>query len=855
MTLILRSLRAFAARFVLGSVTLIAAAAALMTTGAACAQGTSGQLPEPLSAQDLTRFLDRYVRPTAAQWDTIDTFHEQYKTEFKRLRDGEIEEFLEKSKKLQGTMPQRATVEEWTKDHSRLFAKIKTLDGRLFDQIQGNMEDEQVRAMPRVKLARERATYRNQMMMGMAGGMPADLSEVLAGLELGRSDFAPLDPTLISYESQLTRKLGELNDSTGNMIVTLFDALTAAGFGDVDNEQLMKDPEKMKAFMEVMQQAFKDATKKGRELSGDIAKLNHRTRKALMPLLPPDKVVRFRRDFVARAYPFFGAVDTGTDTTLKTAMRLKALTDDQRAALKQTLDAWMRDDERLENELMEAMDEVNLSRSPMDFGQTNKEDPAQQALEKLREKRLETAAAAVNNAKAIVGPDLAIKLDQPGGPGQDALLAEAGDAAPQGANQAEGELATPTVADGSVNGGDMFISAKISAPVIAVWSRRLELDDGQRAILDALHSDYLQQWQTNVDPRITAIGAASTAAYAQPNPTKQGDAEPQWVAPTEAALDALYAARLAAMQEVEKVEQAFLENVRLSVVDEAHKPVFELIALDRSLFTDVGSLGWATNLDGNREGQVNIAGVVAEALDDTDLATAAAIVIGHADALKTTTREVRRTTFENQRNAEKLGARMQAAMKDGDSAISAAVDVDYQKQIKVTQEQANAAGALRRDAVRKVLAELKEKLPPEEARKVERGYKRGAFPRAYADSRSAEPLIERARNLSDLTEQQTKDLAVLSEEFQPAYEQVADKMADLNRDAENPMGGDPDEWQKWQERQNKLARLRFERDEVSMKTVRKLKQLLTEEQVKRIPGLMAYAQKEREGPFGGAFGE
>ncbi|MFO0873838.1 MAG: hypothetical protein U0575_07685 [Phycisphaerales bacterium] len=849
MASVLRSARAFAARLVRGCVpvlALVVVATTFAPSRPAFAQGTSGQLPEPISAQDLTRYLDRYVRPNAAQWEKIDAFHEQYKADFKRLREGEIEAFLNESKKMQGGMPQRAALEEWTKNQKRLFGKIKALDNRLFDQVQGTLEETQVRALPRAKLARERSTYRNPMMMGMVGGLPVDLTDLVATLELSHEEQAAIDDALSTYETQVTKQLGELNDTTGNTIMSMIDAITAAGFGDVNNEDLMKDPEKMKAFMEVMQQSMKDATKKGRELNRDIAKLNNKTRKALAAKLPPDKALRLRRDFIARAYPFAGSSDFGTEAVLKLATRLKGVTDEQRAALKVAYESWLREDERIENELVDAMDDANQDRSPFQFG-PGANDEVEKVAEKLREKRTEVGVAAINSAKSIIGPELAKKLENPAEAGADAFLAEdgaggagaAGDMVAATAEDAAGDTPPEVTNAAMANGGDIFIPAALPATTIATWSRRLGLDPGQKSILESLHADYLEQWNTRVQPKVQAIATAVGAAYQQPAEGK-GDAPFQYRPPTESALDAVYAARSAAMDEVDKVEAGFIENVRLTVADDAHKSVFELLALQRALIAVSGAMGWMS-FDGNQEGQANVAGVVVDAVDDEHLSAAAAVVLEHADELRKTTNDVRRATFENQKNAEKLSTRMQAAVKDDGAQLAAAVD--YQKGIKQTQELLNTASAKRRDVVRKLMDELKQKLPEAQAVAIARGYNRAAFPTVYGDKRSAGTLIERARNLGDLGEQQTKDLAALDDEFMPAYEAIADKMVEIQREGANPIGGETADWQAWQERQNKIARLRFERDEVSMKAVRKLKQILTEEQIKRIPGLASYAQK------------
>src|SRR5689334_22022010 len=94
------------------AVVIILAALSLQTS--ANAQGTSGSLPDPINARDITGYAER-LQLSAQQRQAVDSFHEQYKREFRALREGEIADFLKSMRDLNGTgmMPKRDVVEKF----------------------------------------------------------------------------------------------------------------------------------------------------------------------------------------------------------------------------------------------------------------------------------------------------------------------------------------------------------------------------------------------------------------------------------------------------------------------------------------------------------------------------------------------------------------------------------------------------------------------------------------------------------------------------------------------------------------------------------------------------------------------
>jgi len=132
---------------------------------------------------------------------------------------------------------------------------------------------------------------------------------------------------------------------------------------------------------------------------------------------------------------------------------------------------------------------------------------------------------------------------------------------------------------------------------------------------------------------------------------------------------------------------------------------------------------------------------------------------------------------------------------------------------------------------------------------LRRAYNRKAFPDVYRDSRSAEPRLQAAMALPDLSDQQREQISTISGEFRTAYDTLCDQMIDLEKSggsnsfaAAGPGGGPPQpaDLQAMQERMRNREKLDFERNDLNDRMLARLRGALTEEQVQRL-GLEASA--------------
>ena len=148
----------------------------------AMAQGTRGMLPSPVSSRDLDLYRE-ILELTPPQRDAIDAFHEQYRADFRILREREIEHYLQEVSGFWGRgfgSFDREAIKDSLEELSRLMSRIRLLDDRLFDQVGSVLTDDQAVDLSRVMLARDRQRYQT------GGSRMAGFANRAARVDLGR---------------------------------------------------------------------------------------------------------------------------------------------------------------------------------------------------------------------------------------------------------------------------------------------------------------------------------------------------------------------------------------------------------------------------------------------------------------------------------------------------------------------------------------------------------------------------------------------------------------------------------------------------------------------------------------------
>lgn len=803
----------------------LAMMAALWGAAPAAAQGTWGMVPNPISSSEFSTYMER-LGATEPQRQAAAAFHEQYKADFKRLREGDIEKFMVKMQSFTpGRMPQRKQFEDFIDARKQVMDRVESIDNTLFNNLQPLLAEHQLVLLPRVKMARDRERYSMRQMMPMMGG-DVDLSIMVAELDLGAEDRQRIDPILQGYEVRLTRGIKELHDLNQRLWLDMFDALEAAGItGDDD----FNDPEKAPKLMEAMQTAMADVMKKSSEKSADIAKINRQTYRSLAPQLPRGEARRLTEKFFFKAYPeaMGGAPAPGLFARV---LRLKDLTDEQRGMIDAAQQQYESSDQHLLEELADLVDEFRRTHTVFQMaGEARREHQAQ--VKELTTKRTDLAENAKRNLAAIVGGDFEAKLaaipaDEPASVDLNGVPDEARQRARDQAAQKQALAAGQSDAD--EHGPDQFLPGAITRGDAERYTRALDLDDSGQAILEELVAAHRQSFQELETTAFVPLREAQKSFYAD---LPQTDAE------IESRLARMYGARAAALAAIQQLDEQFFSDLETMLSqDEATATAMTRARLSRQRDGfGRGHMGMFAVGDRNASASIDLTKLLAQLqLAPAELRDTDPVLIEYERDLTRLLKTRYEALLQAQRTQEQLSWDIQRA----EEGQQMAVGMRYQE---IMRDSGRRMGTINKSIVklnRAALPGLVEALPGDFGRQLRDAYERQAFPQVYDDSHSAQSRIDAALALAELNADQRRDLESIALSFRGGYDELSQQMVALSEQMDGNLAAfEPEDWREFSKRQSTISKLRFDRDEISATALRSLRAALTPEQVAALGGL------------------
>ncbi len=822
---------------------LVLCAFVFCATNSATAQGTSGMLPDPISSRDMEGYARR-LQLDEFQRLAIDPLHEQYRAAFRQLREDDIAKLLKQTDEMRGSglrMPQRQKVERLLKDMKRAFKKIEQLDSRLFNQMDVVLTDDQRAAMPRVRLARARQRYRNGAMGGGGLGSQAariDLSEIYAQLELSDQELLDSDPLIASYERRLTPAVEKLYEATLTMSLDMLDAFEAAGMTDLD----MTDPESAQEMMETMRAIWADLGKNMTERSTAIADLNRKTLKSVKARLTPKNARKLRYDYYSRAYPMAPKDQMSAQIRFKAALRLKQLTEDQRLAITDAGQTHQRSHDRITDEMIKFVEEHNEGRSMFDFAfDQEAQQDYQEKLTGFRSRWQELNQSANASLDAQLGPELAAKFKGPRAT-LEMLRAEA-----------ESDTGETTAKDPpNEQPRDQF--GRPLGPVVAIsgheldrYAEKLRLTDEQQAVIQLLHEEYRTKYAEEAKQQAQKAQEERQALLevTQDDQSGMGMIDIQlWMQDTQDRT----------VKFLDAADEAFFGDLALMLSETAPTEQLDRLRLarQRRLFGQRPSqYAFGFPSTESNESSVDLSALV----DDSEID---AVKTDDIDALlkeyeKTITRAFR-TRYESSLAAQRRQiegmAEMMRRQREGDTDGAIALSMEYQQMMQDVRKPVEDADKEITQLNRDMLAQITVALDDRSARKFRAAYRRKAFPGVYNEPNSGEKYIEAAMKLRQLSDNQRLAIELHRVEYQPVYENLCNQMVEIH--SQSSIGGgfsDPGYMQEYMQRQQKLEVIKFDRSELNAKARRRLRQILTPEQLARIGLAPEELPSPNERPF------
>jgi hypothetical protein len=773
---------------------------------------------------ELTEYGNRFGL-SRDQRRAVESLHDEYKREFRILRDGDIARFMKQMRTLwggaAGGMPSRATLEEFFEELEKLQGRIAAVDGRLFDRVQPLLTEDQLATMPRIRERRERQRFGSMAMFNYGQGTAVDMSEICWQTGLTPEEWAAVDPSLAQYEHRLTAAMRKQYEISTSFYTRMLDALEEVGI----TEETWQDPDNLQEVQTAAQGIMAN-------LMGDILKasektydLNRRTLSGLQLQLVPENYRKVRDAFVQGSYPELSQIPLGSRMVFKSALGLQDLTDAQRAEL----EALQASTEALIDDLlasaMKEMDDMRGDIVKMMSGDMGYWQERQEKIQKMQTEAQETIAGRLEGVIGILGEELAAQAHLSTGMTQATLQAFASGAmvVPAATATVAAEAVETAEADAHAaythGFGDQFLPPRLSKTHLTQYAEILELDENERIIAEALLETYEEPAQASLWEWDQTTGQMTSL-------------------PDRAKIKRVYDLRREALEGMRRADEAFFAELDESLLMGRRDEQLNRVRLTRERETWTRGSMMLGGFGGQNEPNVDLISLVKRQRWDDDTMLDEPL-FAYLKKITPVLRERYDVALEYQQGSEVINAEQQRMMQEGGEATSETYQKMWQELMGSSGKRAAELGEQIGVINRKTLERLQAKLPEMKSHQLQQEYRRQAFPAIYVDAMSVQKQLRSAATLGDLTATQRTRLDQLLASYVPDYERMCDEMVEASSGAQPYWWGGAEsiDWAEYQEKQQKVERLRFDRDELNARAVSRLKDILSDEQIVKVGGL------------------
>jgi hypothetical protein len=816
----------------------------------ASGQGTSGALPDPISGRDLSAYARR-LGLSASQRLAVDADHERYLADFRALRDDEIAKYLDEAGSLMRSFfssPDSRQARKNLKELERLMGRIRSYDARLFDAMQAILTEDQLARLARVRQMRERARNRAGLVRFVEyanAGARVDLSRLMDGLDLRVETRNEVDPILAAYEGELTRASRRLFDETRRMFTEVLEEMEKLTGGADPRE----DPRVARRLWSGMRDIWIQKGEGVMAQASGMSSLNRRTFRDLALAMPEEEARALQNAYYERAYRRMHEGAAKALAPFDAALRT-ALPPARREAVETARADFRERHDRLSDPMIDLLEAQRREATAMRFGGRGAR-PGEEQLERLGERREELDERGRDELASILGEEALEELEEKiakgeaDGPASVAIaVVGANGGGHAGAVTNVRVAAAPAVdaaeAVGPPAGPDPWVPGPISAAELATYGRLLAIGDDERSVLESLHAGYLDRYEALGPTHFEPLAAASRTLWALEEKTGRIEA------PTLDEIERLYELRRAAFDAVRAVDDSLLGDVELIATGDDVAAGMERVrfARMRVVYNRGGEGGGGIEFGRGRrmmrgmrsrssEERIDLAMLLeAGSLGADDQASVDEPLAAYEERLANGLERRYELALEYELASDRIGAEAAANREPGERRRPAMFGSAYRTLSETTGRELRDAGSALVELNRTTLETLTAALSADPARALRTAYRRRAHPSVYNDARAAEPFLRAALAREDLTNDQRLRVSDVLDDYVEPYANLSDRMATLRAAASDDerRGWRNRDWSRLQERRNELDRLRFDRDELNDRTLRRLRAILNEEQ-------------------------
>ena len=828
-------------------------------------QGTSGLVIDPIGLVALTELLENSGVPTHEVYAAVEAAHIKYLADYGELRKGKIDDMQKRFGAIIATgQPPTDLVEvQRSMDAYRtVMTRTDELENALFDSIEGATPGSSRAGVASARASRER--QRLLVPVEMAGGftmmraidVPVLLrslswkdaqrgAEVLAECQIALGDFD-------DRQSKLYRKVL----SKSMLVPVELAKLFASGAMNVEELSEPADLEKRPPPNAEIVKILTPLVEAQRAASESV-KRAYRAVRDVLTLREPSLARQFRIRYLAEAYPNISQQLTEDfESQVTVALRLKRLSADQRAVIRSIHQHWVPKDDRIIDEQVALQERLSAWLDANIGGFDSKfydEITAQE--EALEEKKSACVQAALRSIESIVGGDMVEFAGKVGTHEEGELFLPSDQVSLLGAVVGPLDAAAPVDAAAEVKavaGQSLWLIERMDDAWMDRIAGALGAELGPRATLESLKEDYWKSWDERIAPAVETMAclfvfekpAGETATESVKLITDEADVV-QWVAKAKET-----------QREVRELESQFFADVQSAVAHPSLGEVVEMLRVGRRCGGRIDRLDALFDNVGGGEENANVIVAATEVqLSPADcdkvakaLTPKLATLLSSADRLDAVVLDSWRV-----RRLRELASARYAKVADNSRWRESCLVIETQDQAVKTAglAAARAKAAQQREGLDAVLAALSES-----ARKpVRHAYLRDAYFHTVGEGQSAAEGLARACALTDLTEAQRSTLAIARSEYADERDAAITLMIEQmkgdpskteHKALPRPAGvSDADavaiarqqeqmrEWVDQQAQVQQIERYAFARNAVSEKLLMRVKNALTEEQIRK----------------------
>ncbi|MDZ4829575.1 MAG: hypothetical protein SGJ09_05170 [Phycisphaerae bacterium] len=855
----------------------------------ASGQGTTDLFPEPITSADAGTIIDRAGLTGDAKLASLKAF-EAYVARFVDLQKGDMDAFVQ-SRAPMGSSPAREEIVARVDRRRALLRKIAGIENDFFDSVQAAAGEA---SAPRVTRERARAERRRDWAASNAylgRGSRVELAdiawEVMASRAVGESALSEetrsaVDATVKSFEHQYTALARKLLDLAVEEPIAMSDAKAAANIAEPPVSDHDVQPTAWRDYFESIEKARRTAREPQLEVRAKIRSNARTSAKTICELLPADVAAEFRQKFLEKSYAVVANPRDpvpGVVKQARAAVETGELTKDELKTIEDLAanHALRRAD--LVDKMMTAADKGAADSSGLAFrlrlvGDSPDEQSDLEQLAKERRSLDTESMAAISGAAPTLaaakssddkqgGGDIVINgmhLEMPdmieaGGisGGSASIVVVARD---DGGDGGGAVISTFTLDAGS--GDRLGTPAPLSRQDVDALREQFKLSTDEAAVLDVLFEDYQAKWHEIEAAELAELRSLPTGGFT--SMTVRGT-EP--TAPSAYDVSRSFELRRAVLDRSLALELEFTEGLSAALSAKITKDgtarVFRARQRAAYLSSSDGGSGFdMLHFGGSGASSQDLAAIVRSAGLPTETLAA---MVPKLDDWDRTSVDLLRSRFEARFAEQRVRSEMDRKLAEEAASEGRAGEIVFDSNNQEFAKVNDAAEKARvmdravetanKQALAAVLAATRDEAARETLSEV---WNRKVWPSVYRDRRDVEPLIAKAMALKDLAPETKAKLETIATEHRAEYRRICHEMIAANEksiETKEPNSGGPNiDIRAIQARQDATTRLKFERNELNEKTLRRVKESLSPAQAEKIGDLSQAKQAIRFGPGG-----